>query len=113
MYSSLSAALMAIIAVVAITAAQTPPPAIAELAPQAVQQIKDAPQQQSSELGSADGGSGIGDGVTTTTATTVVSAVPGAPPTTAAAAVERARVRRCVGDPPRQTEDPQSPPCVP
>src|SRR5688572_12407961 len=28
------------------------------------------------------------------------------------AAVDVPRVRRCVGDPPRQTEDPQSPPCV-
>lgn len=26
--------------------------------------------------------------------------------------LEKARVRRCVGDPPRQIEDPQSPPCV-
>lgn len=26
--------------------------------------------------------------------------------------IEKARVRRCVGNPPRQTEDPQSPPCV-
>lgn len=29
------------------------------------------------------------------------------------AGIDRSRVRRCVGDPPRQTEDPMSPPCVP
>src|SRR5439155_17384244 len=41
-------------------------------------------------------GAGAGGGVTATPAP-----------------VQVARVRRCVGDPPRQIEDPQSPPCVP
>src|SRR5256885_6473236 len=35
------------------------------------------------------------------------------PATSQAADVRVPRVRRCIGDPPRQIEDPQSPPCVP
>lgn len=106
---------MLLVAVLTITAATTPPPAIAELAPQAVQQIKDAPQEQSSELGSAEGGFGGRGATTTTLPPTTTSLLPGAtpPPSTTVPVVERARVRRCVGNPPRQTEDPQSPPCVP
>jgi hypothetical protein len=103
---------MVLIATLAITAAQSPPPAIAELAPQAVQQIKDAPQEQSSALGSAEGG-GAGDETIGTSTTTSLPAGVAPSTTTTVPPIERARVRRCVGDPPRQTEDPQSPPCVP
>lgn len=116
MYSVASAALMLLVATLAITAAQTPPPAIAELAPQAVQQIKDAPPEQSSELGSAEGGANRGEAglaTTTTTGATEAGSGPIAGTSTTMPRIERARVRRCVGDPPRQTEDPQSPPCVP
>jgi hypothetical protein len=112
-YMSITGILVVMIAALTITATTTPPPAIAELAPQAVQQIKDAPSDQSSALGSAEGGSGLGGlggGVTTTTA--APPPPPGSPSTTAPR-IERARVRRCVGTPPRQIEDPQSPPCVP
>jgi hypothetical protein len=88
-------------------------PAIAEISPDAVHQIKDAPSEQTSSVGEGDGGAG-GGGVTTTTTTlppadpTGSTGKPGEPPS-----IVRARVRRCVGDPPRQIEDPQSPPCVP
>ena len=113
MYSVCSAVMMLIIATLAITAAQSPPPAIAELAPQAVQQIKEAPQEQSSELGSAEGGGNTGGEGATTTVPGVTQPPTTLAPTTTMPPIERARVRRCVGNPPRQTEDPQSPPCVP
>ena len=112
-YTAISAAVLAIVAVLTITAATTPPPAIAELAPQAVQQIRDAPAEQSSALGSGEGGSGLG-GLAAPTTTEVPPALAAAVATTVAPPrIERARVRRCVGNPPRQIEDPQSPPCVP
>ena len=93
------------LAVAALTARQTPPPSIAEFAPQAVEQIKDAPSEQSSDFGSGSEGDGGGlAGATSTTTTTAPPAV--------AEVIDQARVRRCIGDPPRQIEDPQSPPCV-
>jgi hypothetical protein len=108
LYVALSTCMVVLIAALAITASQTPPPAIAELAPEAQEQIKDPPPEQSSELGSAEGGQGLGGLPSTTT-----TALPGAAPTTSAAPLRVPRVRKCVGNPPRQTEDPQSPPCVP
>lgn len=101
---SIVVVLVMLLAAVALTARQTPPPAIAEFAPQAVEQIKDAPINQSSDYGSGPGGGG---GAATTT-----TSPDGSPPTTERV-IEVARVRRCVGEPPRQIEDPQSPPCVP
>src|SRR5207237_1276841 len=47
--------LVLFIAAVALSAKQTPPPSVAELAPQASQQIKDAPAEQSSRFGSGAG----------------------------------------------------------
>jgi hypothetical protein len=111
--AGVSAAIVILVAALAITAAQAPPPAIAEISPDAVQQIKKAPSEQTSDAGEGEGGAG-GGGVTTTTTTAslagggVSTTLPGTPPP-----IVRARVRRCVGDPPRQIEDPQSPPCVP
>ena len=98
MYAALALALVVIVAVIATTATQPPPPTIAEFAPQAIEQIKDAPVEQSSEFGSGAGGS-AGAG-----ARAIVP--PKVPP------IDVPRVRRCVGNPPRQIEDPQSPPCV-
>jgi len=98
-----------VVASLTLTANQSPPPAIAELAPSAIEQIKDPPPEQSSELGSGDGG-GLGGLTTTTTSTTTT--VLGGPTTTSTPPQTQPRVHRCVGQPPRQTEDPQSPPCV-
>jgi hypothetical protein len=101
---------LVVVAAVALTARQPSPPSVAEYAPEAVAQIKQAPAEQSVDLGHANGGSttttadagagqgGRNGGAGSTTSTTQVIDVP--------------RVRRCVGDPPRQIEDPQSPPCV-
>ena len=99
-----------LVAAIALPASQTPPPAIAEFSPQAQEQITDAPPEQSSDLGEGEGGGsgGSADGTTTTTSTTAVpTTTPDGKPI-----IDRGAVRRCVGNPPRQTEDPQSPPCV-
>jgi hypothetical protein len=108
-----------LLAAVTLTTRQQPPPAIAEFAPQAAEQIKETPKEQASQFGSGEGegdcppgaecAAGEGDG-----------AGPGGgeepPPstsTTVAPVIGPASLKRCVGDPPRQIEDPQSPPCVP
>lgn len=110
-YGALSAAMVVVLAALSVTSAQSPPPAIAELAPQAAQQIKDAPAEQASAAGQGPGG---GDGAGAASTTTTRSAAGVAATTTTTAPPERkARLRRCFGTPPRQTEDPQSPPCVP
>jgi hypothetical protein len=104
-------ALLVLVAAVALTARQPPPPSVAELAPQAQQQIKDAPNEQSSRFGSGPGGdAGDGGGAAAATTTTTSTTIAGAPKQVT---IDRARVRRCIGDPPRQIEDAQSPPCVP
>ena len=102
---------LALVAAVSLSARQPPPPSVAEYAPQAVAQIQQAPPELSLDQGrgavttttaaapDAAGGESGASAVTTTTPTTEV--------------IEKPRVRRCVGDPPRQIEDPQSPPCVP
>lgn len=97
-------ALLVALAAVALTSRQDSPPSIAELSPQAVTQIDEAPAGQA-----AAAGGGGGSGATTTTQP--ANGVNGSPATTAP--IDVPRVRRCIGDPPRQTEDPQSPPCVP
>jgi hypothetical protein len=104
-------------AAVALTARQSSPPTIAEFAPQAVEQIKQTLEEQAADAPPPGevGPDGLptgstppptvdtdGDGVPDATAT------PSPPPVT-----EVPRVRQCVGTPPRQTEDPQSPPCNP
>ncbi len=102
-YSVLAAIMALVISIVALTTVQPPPPTIAEFAPQAVEQIEDAPVEQTSDFGSGEGGAGDG-------------ALPTPPPQQGGSEeqfIDVPRVRRCIGDPPRQIEDPQSPPCVP
>ena len=81
---------------------QSAPPAIAEFAPQAQHQITQAPGEQTSKFGSGGNGEGGGGDVPTPSPNTGAGRVP-------AGAV----LLHCIGDPPRQIEDPQSPPCVP
>jgi hypothetical protein len=97
---------LAAVAALALPASQTPPPSIAEFAPQAQEQITDAPDAQTSESGEGPGSDGGGPGTGTTTT------LPSQQTTTTLPPVERPRTNRCVGTPPRQTEDPQSPPCI-
>ncbi len=105
LYGGLAALILLVVAAVALVVVPPSPPQVAEFAPQAVDQIEDAPNRQSSQFGS--GGVWV-------CAVGQVCEVPGGQSAQAAQrrVVEKARVRRCVGDPPRQTEDPQSPPCV-
>ena len=88
---------------------QAPPPTIAEFAPQVRQQVKDPPRDQAANVGQL-GGAGGGGGQ--------LGALPSPSPlidplVAASAKPKSPRYHRCVGNPPRQIEDPQSPPCVP
>ena len=98
-------AISVLVGAVALTSRQSAPPTIAEFAPQAVEQIKESLEEQSvTQPGQAGGSEGdvappdVAEDQTTSTLPPVI---------------EEGRVRQCVGSPPRQTEDPQSPPCVP
>lgn len=130
--------ILTLVAALALTSRQTPPPTVAEFAPQAVEQIEESLDEQAPDDVVDDEAVAAGGVVDASesetpepTDTPTAAATPGgATPTASDAAVptdaptteapteseppiERARVRKCVGDPPRQTEDPQSPPCVP
>ena len=113
-YGALAGFLLLVVATVGLVFLPPSPPSVAEFAPQAQDQIEEALDQQSSRFGGGAGacaegqvcegtdGSGVGaGGVALTTTTAAPRRV-----------IDKARVRRCVGDPPRQIEDPQSPPCV-
>jgi len=101
-YAALSGVIAVALGAIAFTAEAPPPPTIAEFAPSALDVIDDAPPEQTTRFGSAEGSVGV---------------IPGSAPTPTPIPqldpVDVPRVRRCVGDPPRQIEDPQSPPCVP
>ena len=90
---------MALVLTVALRAQTTQPPSIAEFAPQPQHAIKEAPPELTSRFGSGSGGS---------------AGLPAQPSPSPSPATlpPGARLNQCVGDPPRQTEDPQSPPCV-
>ncbi len=104
-YGGIAGALLIVIAALALVLVPPSPPQIAEFAPQAQEQIQDAPNQQSSQFGS--GGTGL------CAAGQVCEGLEAqAPASTKPRFIDKARVRRCIGDPPRQIEDPQSPPCV-
>jgi hypothetical protein len=106
----LTAAVAVLVAVIGITARAAPPPTVAQFAPQAVQQIKHAPDQQNSEFGEGQGVDGVGGGGGVTTTTTTIPPTTGAPGKADPKAVPVSR--RCIGNPPRQIEDAQSPPCI-
>ncbi len=101
-FTGIAVVLLTTLVAIALTTRQPPPPTIAEFAPQAIEQIKEAPTEQLSEFGSGDGGSGFAGTETRSPESALPKSV-----------IDVPRVRRCVGDPPRQIEDPQSPPCVP
>src|SRR5688572_3792251 len=93
-------AALLLVAALALSARQAPPPTIAEFAPQAVSQIAERSEETAAGRESSATETEQGDRMQQG------EAVP-------QNAIDVARVRRCVGDPPRQIEDPQSPPCVP
>jgi hypothetical protein len=104
--------LLLVIVPLALRANPSPPPQIAEFNP-SEQQIKEAPPDQSTAFGlggqgSGSGGSGSGlGGELGANPLTALGHLAGSP-----FPLDASRVRHCVGNPPRQTEDPQSPPCV-
>ena len=101
--AAISAVALIVVVPLALQASHEPPPAVAEFAPQVQTQIKQAPSQQSSAFGNGKQGTGG-----------QARGVPPTPtPTPPVTDVPQSEVKHCVGNPPRQTEDPQSPPCVP
>jgi len=106
-YAAFGLALLAVLTAVAFSTRQPPPPTIAEFAPNAIEKIEEAPDEQTSNVGDANGGcaqSRLDCFGPTPTPTPSFNKPP---------PIDVPRVRKCVGDPPRQIEDPQSPPCVP
>lgn len=97
-HASIAVGLAVLIAGVALTARQPPPPTVAELAPNAAQRIRDVQSQQGSELGASGGEEDV-------SRATPLPSGPTPNPSTAP------RKLKCFGDPPRQTEDRQSPLC--
>lgn len=108
LYSSVLIGLVVLLAALALNASPPSPPNIAEFAPQAQHQIKKAPLQQTSDVGSGKGGNGLGGLKPTPTPTVGVhaSAAPSQRP------IDTAQAHHCFGDPQRQILDTQSPPCI-
>jgi hypothetical protein len=110
-YTSTAVLLAVVLVGLLLTHAAAPPPAIAEIAPQAVEQIKDAPLEQASRFGtgaSADLLNGQGGNAGTSVAATTTTQ----PKQSNDSDIQVPRIRHCVGEPSRQTEDPRSPPCA-
>jgi hypothetical protein len=107
---SVVAALSVLVAAVALTSRAQTPPSVAEFAPQPVQQIKKALDAQPEEVPDKGLGAGSNNSPSPSAAPTGSATPASSPPSPPPVVVPR--VRLCVGDPPRQTEDPQSPPCV-
>lgn len=109
-FAVLALAVLVLVAT-ALNPAQPPPPAVAEYAPAAVKAITEAPPDQVAQDGTGKSTAGGNNG---TNAGVSPPPQPGAPaPSLPGKVIDVNRVSRCVGNPPRQTEDPQSPPCIP
>jgi hypothetical protein len=112
-HTALLAAVVLLVATVALVVRAPSPPSIQEFAPQAVKQIKQAPNNQSSQFGNGGNGNCFDpahcQGVNNRPSTTPTT---GATPPATGPVIDKARVHQCVGNPPRQIEDYQSPPCV-
>jgi hypothetical protein len=107
-FSGVACTMLLLLGVVALNASQPPPPTVAEFAPAALDQITDSPDRQQSDVGSEPGGETSG-GPSASSAPSL-SATPSPSPS---AQTEKPKVLdNCVGTPPRQIDDPQSPPCV-
>ncbi|MDQ1437718.1 MAG: hypothetical protein QOK43_1347 [Acidimicrobiaceae bacterium] len=110
-YTSTAVLLAVVLVGLLLAHAAVPPPAIAEIAPQAVEQIKDAPQEQASQFGTGAAADGL-SGQEQKETPSVVSTTSTLPSQRTGADIEVPRIRHCVGEPSRQTEDPRSPPCA-
>jgi hypothetical protein len=106
---AMAGAMVVVLVPLVLRAAQAAPPAIAEFAPQVTQAIRHAPPGQSSAFGGPSG-TGPGSGASPRPSQPSPTLAPSPP---ALVVPPGARVNKCIGDPPRQIEDPQSPPCIP
>jgi len=110
LYGALTTGLVAVVMVVASVVSPATPPSITELSPAARERIEEARADQGI-------GPGVGGRCAPSNARCIESngadrrvspgSKAGVPPL-----LEVAAGRRCFGEPPRQTEDPHSPPCV-
>jgi hypothetical protein len=101
-FLAIAAVVATFVAALPRTGNQAPPPTVAEFAPDAAREIRKALQGQTSRFGSGPGGCEEGESCPGPTTSAKPLATPEiTPPAT----------RQCVGNPPMQTEDPQSPPC--
>ncbi len=111
-------AVLAVLLPLLLAAGTSAPPTAAEFSPNADQVIKKAPDGQAAAVNGTGAGQGAGGGGTGGgDAGGGASPVPSASPSPSAPPVENKTVatnllKRCVGTPPRQIEDPQSPPCI-
>lgn len=114
-FAGVSVVVFALVAVVALSAQVATPPAVAELAPQAAEELAKAAEDDPTSMGvGAEPGGGLGDPSPEPSPSLTRGASPEPTPVESPEEeIEQQAVRRCIGDPPRQTEDPQSPPCVP
>src|SRR5687767_11071042 len=85
-YGAATIVLLVVLASIALSTRQPPPPTIAEFAPQAVEQITEADQTGTASVG----GSGVRD---------LGATQPTPAPERLEATIDVPRVRRCVGDP--------------
>src|SRR5947209_935203 len=101
-FTAIAVAATLSLGVVALDASQSSPPAVAEFAPAALNQVKNAPNQLGSQ----------GEPSSSPTPSPSPSRRRTPSPSATPSPLDRAAVFACVGNPPRQIEDPQSPPCV-
>jgi ABC-type branched-subunit amino acid transport system substrate-binding protein len=101
---SVLASVLVILVAAAFTPSQPPPPPTAEFAPAAQRPITAPPPNQTSQVGDQGKTGNRGGPHGLKTPPTPTATPSGSPP-------DLPNVKYCVGDPPRQTEDPQSPPC--
>lgn len=113
LYGTLSVVLLVAALVMALIVRPPPPPSIAQLGPSPQEQIEEARENQAAGTGNADVATAPEEKEQTqASAREDDRSATTTPPTTTSTAKKVPGTRRCFGNPPRQTEDPHSPPCV-
>jgi hypothetical protein len=106
------AGLLGVLIAAAFNPAQPPPPPVAQYAPEAVHEIVQPPPQQSSAFGNGHGNGAAGAGARRHHSPPPPPRRPGVPGGGGGTQTVP-DVLDCVGNPPQQIPDPESPPCVP